>query len=196
MRGLVRLGQVLEPGLFTLVSPSRLYEFREGRYALHRNNKYCRPLRRLETDVNELGLGFFRAQSPWIRYRTLNLANVGRDDQHIEIRMHNGTTEYPVVIAWISLWMTLFNRAKFRWPEQGSTAPIFPGGNVVIDPEQAVLEDVFALLGQLDVHLDPRLREGLGRRRADLLQRWQQVIPRRVASWRRWWSARDSRAHL
>ncbi len=187
VRGLVKLGQMLEPGIFTLVSPSRLYELKNGRYNLHRNNKYCRPLRRLEADVDQLGLAFFQTQSPSIRYRTVNLSHVGREDQHIEIRLHNGTSKYSVVLTWISLWMTLFNRAKYRWPEHGSGSPIFPGGDVSIGPEQARMEDLFALVDELDVHLDPYLREALAGRRSHLQERWRKVIPKRVESWRKWW---------
>ena len=187
VRGLVKLGQILEPGIFTLVSPSRLYELHDGRYSLHRNNKYCRPLRRLDADVEELSFDFFRAQSPSLRYRTMNLSHVGREDPHIEIRLHNGTTHYPVVLTWISLWMTLFNRAKYRWPAHGSTLPIFPGGDVNIGPEQARMEDIFALVDKLGVHLDPCLRDALARRRTDLLERWHKVIPKRVDSWRKCW---------
>lgn len=188
VRGFVKLGQMLEPGIFTLVSPSRLYELHEGRYCLHRNNKYCRPLRGLEADVDALGFAFFRAQSPSIRYRTVNLSHVDREDQHIEIRLHNGTTQYPVVLTWISLWMTLFNRAKYRLgPEHGCRLPIFPGGDVSIGPGQALMEDIFTLVDHFDIHLDPVLRAALADRRSQLLASWQEVIPRRVDSWRKWW---------
>lgn len=187
VQGLVKLGQMLEPGIFTLVSPSRLYELQEEGYHLHRNNKYCRPLRHLAANIDQLGFAFFQTESPAIRYRTLNLSHVGREDQHIEIRLHNGTTEYPAVLTWISLWMTLFNRARYRWPEHGSKAPIFPGGNVSIGPEQARLEDLFALADMLHVQLDPYLRDALARRRSHLLESWHKVIPKRVDSWRRWW---------
>ncbi len=65
--------------------------------------------------------------------------------------------------------------------------PLFPGGDMVLQPDQARSEDLFALLTRVGVELDPMLRASLLRRRADLLERWGKVIPRRVQSWRRWW---------
>lgn len=187
--GLVRLVQVLEPGLFTLVSPSRLYRFGQGAYDLTHHNRYAEPLRKLPLDSNTLGLGSFSEAIPSHRYRTLNLCDLGRDDPHLEVRMHNGTTEYAVVLPWISLWMTLLQHARRHGPSVGSTEPIFPGGNVVISPEQARAEDVFALLDRLQIPIEPRLRSLLVRRRTQLLERWKKVIPQRVHAWRRgWWS--------
>jgi superfamily II DNA or RNA helicase len=187
VQGLVRLIQILEPGLFTLVCPSRFYEVRDDRYCLRRNNKYCLPLRNLDVDVAGLKLDSLGKKKSSIRYRTVNLSRVGREDPQIEIRLHDGTTEYPVVVAWISLWMTLFNRARFHWPDAEVEESVFPGGNVAIDIDQARKEDLFALLESLDVHLDPSLRAALARRRFALLHRWTQAIPKRVESWRRYW---------
>jgi hypothetical protein len=187
VRGLVRLAQLLEPGLFTLVSPSRLYAFQSRHYVTRERNPYCKPLRELDVEPCELSLTSFSTPTPTLRYRSVNLCHVARKDQHIEIRMHNGTTRYPVVVAWISLWMTLLNRARFQWPESGTRGPVFPGGNVTIDAAQARSEDLFAMLQDVDVHLDPRLQAVLVKRRAQLLGRWRKVIPRRVSAWRTSW---------
>jgi superfamily II DNA or RNA helicase len=192
VQGLVRLIQTLEPGLFTLVCPSRCYDFCNGHYCLRRNNKYCLPLRGLNMDVDQLGLSSFGGKSAAIRYRTVNLSHISRQDQHIEIRLHDGTTDYTTVVAWISLWMTIFNRARFHWPQTCGETKIFPGGNTRIDAAQAKAEDVFALLDGLDIHLDPLLRDTLSRRRLSLLQRWKKAIPQRVKSWRRCWGSQST----
>ncbi len=45
LRGFLKGLQRLEPGLMTLVSPSRLFGFDGSRYDIGRRNSYCRPTR-------------------------------------------------------------------------------------------------------------------------------------------------------
>ncbi len=187
VQGLVRLTQLLEPGLFTLLCPSRLFHFHDGRYDLSRPNKYCRPLRELLIDPAEMERKGFKGPDPSIRYRTVNLCNVARQDPYIEIRLHHGTTSYSDVIAWLCLWMAVLRQARIRSPDEGSRAAVFPGADVPIDPAQACAEDLFAQLDLLHVQLEPALRRTLQRGRDRLIPNWKAVLPRRVSSWLASW---------
>ena len=193
VHGLVKLVQVLEPGLFPLVAPSRLYEFKNGRYFQKLRNKYCRPLCESDGSLSDLTSCSKNKEESSLRYRTVNFSHLNDPNPHIEIRMHHGTTRYSEVIAWISLWMTLLNRARYRWPEKGRTGRVFPNDNMTINGDTARLEDLFTLLSRLDIHLDPRLKEILSQQRSERLESWKKIVPRRVQSWKRWWPSSAGR---
>ncbi len=188
VQALVRLTQLLEPGLFSLLCPSRLFHFHEGRYDLSRYNRYCRPLRDLLVDPTEVELNPSKESDPSNRYRSVNLCQVARQDPYIEIRLHHGTTSYTDVVAWISLWMAVLDRARVYWPHEGSCAAVFPGENSRIEADQARAEDLFAQLDRLEVQVEPALRRVLQRGREHRLSSWQSILPRRVRSWLAFWS--------
>jgi hypothetical protein len=85
--------QRLEPGLFTLVSPSRLFGFDRGRYDVGARNYYCLPVRESDPDIERVRLRRF-ARGGGHRYRSVNGTHAYEDVQTLEVRLHNGTTEF------------------------------------------------------------------------------------------------------
>ena len=181
LAGLVRRVQRLEPGLFTIVAPSRLYQFTPGAdYDLTRRNSYCAPVRGLAGLPDDQLINKLLTD----RYRTLNLCRAGTDACLLEVRMHQGTTDPLKVIPWIALWMAIFNRALHENRGLPSmVGPVFPGGNQVIGPAAANYEDLFRLLDLEAITLAPVLRAFLADRRRELRTAWQRAIPKRVSSW-------------
>jgi hypothetical protein len=100
----------LEPGLFTLVSPSRLHSFNEStsRYDIDQYNIYCQPL---TLDIDELQIMIDHPRTVATRadrYRTVNFTKcMGSSSNLLEVRMHNGTVDTEKIIPWIALWMVL-----------------------------------------------------------------------------------------
>ena len=170
----------LEPGLFTIVSPSRLYQFKDGEYDLGEKNTYCVPL--AESEIEDFTLEDFIHQDE-SRYHTVNLCKVLDEDQHVEVRMLGGTTEFLVVAAWTSLWMQILNRARFISPFEAGSREVFPGGNRRVAQRQRDNEDLFKLLDEVDIKLPPALQQALLRRRAALTGNWRRAVPARTDSW-------------
>ncbi len=177
LRGFIKRVQRLEPGLFTLTSPSRLFEYDEaGNYSTREGNEYCWPLR-LGDDADRLHLGDLD------RYDTVNLTRSHSDVQTLEVRMHGGTTEFRKVSAWLSLWMQIFNRSRYAWRGDGVTGAVFPNGNVRLDATQSDREDVVKLLAAEEIELSKGFIALLRRRRRELSVNWGRVLPMRVAAW-------------
>jgi superfamily II DNA or RNA helicase len=176
--------QRLEPGLFTLVSPSRLFRFLEGRYCLGQRNRYCLPVREMDPDIERVRLpGFTAARSH--RFRSVNVTHAYEDVQKLEVRMHNGTTEFRKIAPWVSLWMSIFSHARYAWSGPGAAGPVFPGGNRYLKPPDADREDLFVLLDREGIRLGDDLENLLRTRRQELREAWRAVLPRRVKSWER-----------
>lgn len=187
----LRRVQRLERGLFTLVSPSRRYKFKGRKYDLDSTNEYCAPISEIDTEDELDELYEFLELSDESandllhekRYRTVNFTHFPEDIELMEIRMHQGTVMFEKIIPWISLWMLIFNHARFEWRGPGFPGEIFEGGNKAVKKDEIDSEDIFHLLKEEGIALGPRLKEILFNRRKELAERWKEVIPRRVKSW-------------
>jgi superfamily II DNA or RNA helicase len=184
LRGFLRQLQRLEPGLFSLVAPSRYYLFDGGRYYLDRRNPYCSPIRETVRAVNRINLTRFSDQSN-NRFRSVNLAHAHDDIEKLEVRMHSGTVDYRKIIPWICLWMHVFNRARYEWAGPGVVGEVFEGHDQRIGRHFVDREDLFKLLEQEGICLSKRFETLLRRRRRALRDAWSAVLPRRVRAWER-----------
>ena len=195
LRGFLKRLQRLEPGLMTLVSPSRLFGFDGSRYYTRRRNIYCRPTREFIANADEASLLDFAARSS--RYYTVNLTHAYDDVEKLEVRLHNGTTEFRKVVAWLSLWMLIFNTSRYKWDGSGINSRVFPRGNSKISKKVAAGEDIFKLLQREGIFLNADLSSMLRQRRNELRAAWEKVLPRRVSSWgRAGWYDEDTRFRL
>jgi hypothetical protein len=180
--GFLRRLQRLEPGLYTLTAPSRLYAFDGRHYDRGRRNRYCAPVREAEAGVHLRDPRAFRRA--WgDRYHSVNVTHAYDDVQRLEVRLHAGTTEFGKIAPWVSLWMQVFNRARYAWSGPAAPGPVFPGGDRLLTPAEARREDLFELLRAEGIPLGPDLEGCLRRRRAALRGAWGKVLPLRVASW-------------
>lgn len=141
LRAFLRLARLFEPGLATLVSPSRIMAYQGGRYLRGEPNPYCRPLASV-VKAEHLGLSFgwdtmhrlFTEQDS--RYLTVNPRPLLRTDgatPTIEIRMHGGTTEARKMLLWLSLWQQVLWAASIcpTVPDVPDRAALCPDGNIV-----------------------------------------------------------------
>jgi superfamily II DNA or RNA helicase len=177
--GFVRRIQRLEPGLFGLVSPSRLMRFNGRTYQPNRPNPYCQPLRKMLGTADDLS----SLSSDESRYLAVNLTRVlANNVRLIEVRMHQGTTNFDKMVLWIALWMQIFNRSRYEWRGDGVTGPVF-GGDRRLSHEEAMAEDIVWLAEREGIPLEPQMVMLLRRRRLELRPYWEQVLPQRVASW-------------
>lgn len=179
----------LEAGLYTLVSPSRLYGFDGEFYRRRLRSAYCAPIR--ELPVNQWESAICRRRK-FGRYRSLNCTKASGNMRLLEVRMHQGTTDYRKIIPWISLWMAIFNHERYHWHSEPILGPIFRGGNQSIRQDRADNEDIFRLLFDEGICLDRELVELLKQRRRDLRPYWGQALRKRVSGWERGgWYRRD-----
>lgn len=182
LRGFMKRIQRLEPGLFTLVSPSRLYDFDGYDYDTDECNEYCMPICESISDVEGLRIGAFIREGD-NRYCTVNLTHAYKDVQKLEIRMHNGTTEFQKIAPWISLWMQIFNRSRYAWEGDGYHGDVFNEPDKKLDQKEALREDIFHLLEAEGIYLNADMVRLLTNRRIQLRKSWGKVIPKRVSSW-------------
>jgi superfamily II DNA or RNA helicase len=182
LRGFLRRVQRLEPGLYPLTAPSRLYQFEGNAYDRRQRNPYCLPLREQLWGVDELCLRQYVAD-PESRYRSVGLTKAYAQVQLLEVRLHGGTTQFAKIAPWVALWMHILNRACYDWLGPSASGRVLPGGNNGIGRGKALREDLFALLRAEGIYLDPGLELWLRRRRAALKPSWRKVVPRRVRSW-------------
>lgn len=184
LRGLMKRIQRLEPGLFTLVSPSRLYEFDGHEYDIALCNDYCMPIRESIPDVESLRIGEFVRRYD-TRYHSVNLTHAYKDVQKLEIRMHNGTTEFQKIATWISLWMQIFNRSRYAWEGDGYHGDVFNEPDRELNQNEAQREDIFHLLEAEGIYLNADMVRLLTNRRNQLRKSWEKVLAKRVSSWAR-----------
>ncbi|WP_404308163.1 helicase-related protein [Neorhodopirellula lusitana] len=171
----------LENGLYTLVAPSRLYHW-DGPYTYNnrRRNEYCEPYRDhgyLEELPSLLSSGSLS------RYHSVNLDRIDNEIQLLEVRMHQGTTDYRKIIPWIALWMQIFNHSRYQWQGEYEFGRVLPGGNTAIGLWRVGTEDIFQLLEREKIFLPQPLRQLLRKRRRKLRGSWKHAVPNRVARW-------------
>lgn len=181
LRGFVKRLQRIEPGLLTLVPPSRLFRFNGTCYETRSRNSYCAPVREAIRNVDVIRLVDFSRNDD--RYYTVNLAHAYDEIEKLEIRLHSGTTDFSKIAAWISLWMLIFNKSRYEWTGDGVHGPIFPGGNRGISHQNVAQEDIFTLLPQEGIYLGADLARILLQRRSELRTAWAKILPQRVESW-------------
>jgi hypothetical protein len=179
--GLVRGVQRLEPGLFTLVAPSRLFRFDGHFYDLCRPNQTCTPLRALHPPVNYLDF-MMNSDLQSARYFSLNVCPAFGIEPLLEVRMHHGTTDFRKMAIWVALWMHIVHRSQFTWKGEGISGAVFDGDRRLA-PQEAKLEDLFPLLVREGIYLEPQLVKLLKERRRELRPYWERVLPNRVRSW-------------
>lgn len=176
----------LEPGLFTLVAPSRLYEYCSSTdtYKLNNSNEYCRPIRKIKnSDIDLLSSGRFSSRND-LRYFSVNVSKWQETDEYflIEVRMHNGTIEENKIIPWICLWMKIFNVSAYRWKgDEVNIKHVFPEFDAA--PKTIENEDIFKLLEKEDIFISAKMRCLLHERRKLLAMRWRRAIPNHVDAW-------------
>lgn len=166
MMGFMQRVQRLEPGLYTLVAPSRL------------NNSYCRPVRGF--DLNEIS----NQMQSLHRYRGVNIIKWANQDPYlVEVRMHNGTVDASKIIPWICLWMKIFNVSAYQWTGHGVNGDIFPGNNTIPSGYNAQTEDIFYLLENENINISQKLKCILHERRKTLSFYWRNRFNIRTAEW-------------
>ena len=170
--------QRLEPGLFTLVKPSRLFKTSLSGYNITKNNWYCKPTREITID-NES----FDWDGP-LRFHAVNFSKAQDSDYNLfEVRMHHGTVDYLEIIPWISLWMHIFNSSRFSSNDTGFEGKLFARGNASIKQQQANKEDVFQLLENENITINNSLKATLLAKRTMMKILWENALPNRVDSW-------------
>lgn len=171
----------LEPGLFTLVSPSRLFlPIGSWAYVRRKRNFYCAPLREIRQFRARRS---FTGRMPFSRYHSVNLTRLGNPYQLLEVRMHNGTTDYRKIVPWIALWMQIFNRSRYDWNGEAEFGRVMPGGNTPIGRWRVDQEDIFQLLRNEGIYLPSSFERILWERRRQLRHSWVRAVPQRVRRW-------------
>ena len=172
----------LEPGLYTLVAPSRLYDcYGNWKYDRRDRNHYCRPLR--EGDRSDWERPFDTLARRASRYCSVNLLKASNSMRLLEVRMHHGTTEYRKIIPWIALWMQIFNRSRYSWEGEPQFGRVMPKGNSRVAWWQVEREDIFMLLREEGIFLPRAFEQLLRNRRKEMRASWNRAVPQRVSKW-------------
>ncbi len=178
-QNVLRMVQRLEPGLFTLVKPSRLFKTSLYGYEIAKNNSYCKPSRSILMDEDEyLDLNYANP------HHSVNFCKAQDSDYNLfEVRMHHSSTDYLEIIPWISLWMHIFNTARFSTDGSGVEGKVFPRGDSSINDTQAKKEDIFELFDNDKILINKKLKAALLAKRISMKPLWENILPNRVDSW-------------
>ncbi len=178
LSGFLRRVQRLEPGLFTLVKPSRLFKNDRHNYSIKNCNPYCRPVRSCTVDTEDFDPCFTD------RCSSVNIRKVPQSDYNlIEVRLHHGSVDYLEIIPWISLWMHIFNSARIDSSGDGIVGKVFPRGNTYINGAQIEKEDIIKLLADESIGANNRLKSTLILKRKAMRRFWENVLPERLEAW-------------
>ena len=182
LRGFVSRLTRLEAGLYTLVAPSRLYEWTNSNlYLRRRRNPYCEPV--CEATALRRDQSFAQFANSAGRYRSVNLTKKYGRTRLLEVRMHHGTTDFRKIIPWIGLWMHIFNHSRYSWRGEPMFGRVMPKGDTAISLNQVLREDFFRLLRREGIELPDGFELLLRERRKELRPYWTRAVPNRVASW-------------
>ncbi|MCK9619116.1 MAG: DEAD/DEAH box helicase family protein [Methylobacter sp.] len=180
-RMIARLSR-LEPGLFTLVAPSRLHPIDEttSQYQRGQYNWYCMPISVNQSALQRMvdfSLAFDEEDDEFSRYQSFNFTQFEHGAHLIEVRMHNGTVNENNIIPWISLWMAITTKCQRSGSMEFNQAGLFK------PTTPASSEDILALLDNEGIPIEPRLRTFLFNRRKQLSWRWRRVLPNKCEQW-------------
>lgn len=165
----IRLARLFEPAMATLVTPSRVVAFEDGRYDTSSPNEYCRPLSSVITertlsralDVDDLWEALDTEDA---RYTTFNIVPLS-DIHTVEVRLHNGTVEAKKILLWISLWQQLLWAAANR-------------SDVEAVPDREFVEPTGDIVALARTYLprvqQPGFVDKLLQRREEVVERWRQ----------------------
>ena len=171
VRKAVRLVGCFEPGLGTLVAPSRLTDFDGATYDIDKPNGFCRPVSAVvsertlvsSTSIQDLVQSLSDHER---RYSTFNLKPLATQGT-VEVRLHGGTLEARKALLWVSLWQQILWAAENR----DGVPPLTP--RQVIRP----VEDIIALartwLPEARQPQQKAFLERLERRRAEIIETWK-----------------------
>ncbi len=178
LRRFIQLVRMFEPGLATLVSPSRVAEFDGRQYRVGSPNEYCRPI---STMISARDLDY---SDDWLvkvlrdrlspqdgsRYTTVNLLPLLDADGPgtVEIRMHGGTTDASKMLLWLSLWQQILWAAGARAaiPDVPDREFLLPDSDVVILASKYLPE-----AGQMQ---QQEFLAKLYRRRREIIRLWEE----------------------
>jgi hypothetical protein len=177
LRTFLRLARLFEPGLASLVAPSRIVAFHQGDYQRGEPNQYCRPLATV-VKGEHLGPSFgwdtmhrlFSGQDS--RYLTVNPKPLLRTDggtPTIEIRMHGGTTEARKMLLWLSLWQQILWAAS-----SCSSVPDVPD-RTFLEPDGDIVAMAKAYLPSANQPGQQVFLRKLAERRAEIAQGWPSI---------------------
>lgn len=167
----------LEPGLFSLVAPSRRYFFDGRRYHLERFNDYCRPLTNDLNTIQHLVDHPRCIASRSDRYQTVNFCKCLGSTNLLEVRLHNGTVDFKKIVPWISLWMAIVLHATRATSDELGQSLVSQG---ITRPDD---EDIFILLQREGLRLTNSLNERLFLRRINLSRSWSSANPAKYTQW-------------
>ncbi|MCC6277285.1 MAG: DEAD/DEAH box helicase family protein [Oligoflexia bacterium] len=149
LKTFLKLVRYLEPGLATLLAPSRLVQHRGyGEYNLKESNEFCRCL--IESMSNSeieriISISEFKKNvrrdarrfddDP--RYRSVNLLNFSNGADVLEIRLFQGSLDQQKIVLWLSIWMQILAASeslKFKdIPNWDIKAPLIPNESDAFD---------------------------------------------------------------
>lgn len=168
----ISLWRLFEPALATLVAPSRIARFSNGRYDVAEANEYTLPISTAisseelarAASVNDLLRAAERSGAT--RYVTLNLLPLATINT-VEIRLHNGTLEAEKILRWVSLAQQILWAACVERPIPlvADTSVLAPTGDIVSLARE--------YLPDARQPAQRRFIDGLVRRRAEILAIWR-----------------------
>jgi len=171
VKNAIRLVGCFEPGLGTLVAPSRLTAFDGFTYNIEEPNQFCRPVSSIIDEQmlscsDSIGIILQLIADHSKRYSTFNLKPLATQNT-VEVRLHSGTLEARKALLWISLWQQILWAAENR----DGIPPLTP--RQVIRP----VEDIIALartwLPEARQPQQQAFLERLERRRAEVIETWK-----------------------
>lgn len=169
----------LEPGLYSLLALSRIYEFQPNTksYNLNRHNRYCMPLRSDSSAFKSMisNTNGFLCYAK--RHTSVNFTRFDNTNHILEVRMHNGTVDASKIIPWISLWMKILTTNSPQQTIEVINTPIY------CDQRPMDHEDILKLLKQEGIELEPEMTASIFRRRKNLRERWRRYMPDKIRQW-------------
>ena len=169
LKHLLILVGLMEPGLGTLVAPSRCIHFQGRSYNHNLPNTYCGPVSAVYK-VSEIRTARTVAElqalsnSATSKYVSLNIRPLNTL-RTVEVRLHNGTLDARKILLWVSLWQQILFAA-----EKGEILVPAPDRSVIV-PDG----DIIALVQEhLPLVQPPGFLEKLKARRREILGRWLQ----------------------
>lgn len=170
LRRAIFLVRAMEPGLGTLVAPSRLVRFDGRRYSPGTPNQYCKPISTMfpaaklteaETVDDIMDLAALCTERN-LTFNLLPLRTIGT----VEVRLHSGTTSASKILLWVSLcqqilWAAAKDQQIQRVPDVDL---VVPDG------------DILNLMGQYLPDVQPDgFSKKVHQRRNEISGRWLQA---------------------